>query len=427
MSIIHLGDQLPSHWLRPRSCPKGSADQRDASAEEKPGVPATPASCISLASFLNQRPGSSRFYSGFAASSASTASGSAPPSCSSDGMECSTSDGSSSFRSRSSSSGLAARCESVASETSREGILDGCRASTGMPNSSLPREEVKEPDSTAAVDCARRKSTRPKSSQCSPCGLFEAATELRAKLEAQPRRRTRSAQPETSRVAHRAATQKATAIANLADSPSRLQRSRSGAPPPLRAPADKTVECDKCGEDHESSKCPHFKKGRCKHADAWSHYGKSESSATSASRDRPVILQNARIVPQPGDGSCLFHSLCFGLQENITAQELRKEVSAYIAKHSGMRISGTSMKDWIKYDSGGSVSHYVNKMRGDSRSWGGGIEMAALTKMKNVNVHVYENAPQGFKRISAFETPGASKTINVVYQGRMHYDALVCK
>ena len=57
-------------------------------------------------------------------------------------------------------------------------------------------------------------------------------------------------------------------------------------------------------------------------------------------------------------------------------------------------------------------------------NWGGGIEMAALTQMRKVNVHFYEKCSEGYKRISAFEAPNARKTISVLYQGRMHYDAL---
>jgi len=88
-----------------------------------------------------------------------------------------------------------------------------------------------------------------------------------------------------------------------------------------------------------------------------------------------------------------------------------------------MTISDTSIKDWVKYDSNESVSSYAQRMSGST--WGGGIEMAALTRLKGVNVHVYEKAPDGYRRISSFDLPNASKTISVLYQGRMHYDALV--
>ena len=55
----------------------------------------------------------------------------------------------------------------------------------------------------------------------------------------------------------------------------------------------------------------------------------------------------------------------------------------------------------------------------------GGIEMAVCSYLKNVNIHVYENAARAeFKRISCFDRPKAAKAIYVLYQGGMHYDAL---
>jgi len=89
-----------------------------------------------------------------------------------------------------------------------------------------------------------------------------------------------------------------------------------------------------------------------------------------------------------------------------------------------MKIADTPIEEWIQYDSNDSVSQYAKRMAGGSL-WGGGIEMAALTKMKGVNVHVYEKCREGYRRISAFESPSARKTVSVIYQGRNHYDAIV--
>jgi hypothetical protein len=136
------------------------------------------------------------------------------------------------------------------------------------------------------------------------------------------------------------------------------------------------------------------------------------------------IVKNARVVTQPADGSCLFHSLSYGLGDHRTnASALRRDICSFIAKNPDLTISDTSIKDWVQYDSNTTVASYAAKMSGGV--WGGGIEMAALTKLKSVNVHVYEKVPDGYRRISAFENPNASKTISVLYQGRMHYDALV--
>lgn len=52
--------------------------------------------------------------------------------------------------------------------------------------------------------------------------------------------------------------------------------------------------------------------------------------------------------------------------------------------------------------------------------------MAACSCLKQVNVHVYERTYSGFKRICCFDSPEPTNvTIYVLYQGGVHYDALV--
>merc|ERR1719161_852673 len=179
--------------------------------------------------------------------------------------------------------------------------------------------------------------------------------------------------------------------------------------------------CDKCDGPHETNACPFFKGPRDNHKDAFTLYGKAKDVHNSVGDGAPVV-RNARVVPQPGDGSCLFHSLAYGLQSD-TASALRQEIRRYIEKNPDITIADTTVEEWVKYDSGCNVGAYSQQMAGSS--WGGGMEMAALTRMRNVNVHVYEKCAGGFKRISCFEAPNASKTVTVLYQGRMHYDALV--
>lgn len=200
--------------------------------------------------------------------------------------------------------------------------------------------------------------------------------------------------------------------------------------PPSRGPAarkdvdGKALCCDKCDGPHATDDCPHFSKPREKHPDAWSCYGKAKSSQDTGGDGAPLV-RNARVITQPGDGSCLFHSLSYGLNDGHNASTLRREICSYLQTHPEVTIGDTKLKDWIEWDSDSreTVQSYAQRM--SSGSWGGGIEMAALTKMKNINVHVYEKCADGFRRISCFETPGAQKTISVLYKGRMHYDAIV--
>jgi hypothetical protein len=156
------------------------------------------------------------------------------------------------------------------------------------------------------------------------------------------------------------------------------------------------------------------------------------------------VLPSATIIRQPGDGSCLFHSLSYGLRDGSTAYSLRSEICAFIAKHPTFKICDTPLSDWVKWDSNTSCADYARRMSNAS-VWGGGIEMACLSQLKNVNVHVYEHAAMsssrggtsgrrgsggaaggmtGFKRISAFDVPvepEKQKVIRILYCGGVHY------
>lgn len=194
------------------------------------------------------------------------------------------------------------------------------------------------------------------------------------------------------------------------------------------SPKTKSITCDKCDGPHATDSCPHFKKTREKHKDAWAHYGSKNPRLLGATKEN-FVLCGGRRVPQPGDGNCLFHSLCYGLNAGksigrISAGELRSQLATFISRNPHLEIAGDSLEEWVRWDTNSSTSAYASRM---SRSgWGGGLEMAACSLLKNVNVHVYENSLGGFKRISRFDCPGkASKTVHVLYQGGVHYDALL--
>ena len=67
-------------------------------------------------------------------------------------------------------------------------------------------------------------------------------------------------------------------------------------------------------------------------------------------------------------------------------------------------------------------------MRKDS-SWGGYAEMAALSQMREVNVHIYKETDKGlFQRILAIDykdSPEDKRVIKVLYVGNSHYDAII--
>jgi len=183
-----------------------------------------------------------------------------------------------------------------------------------------------------------------------------------------------------------------------------------------------TTVCDKCDGKHATESCPYYKKPRESHPDAQ----KGSKRLGGVSTLPGATIRNGRVVRQPGDGSCLFHSLSYGLKDGSSAGTLRRQICAFIVDNPKLKIADTPLSDWVKWDSRSSVSQYARKMSGGA--WGGGIEMATVSKMKGVNVHVYEQCGGVFKRISAFDHEDNAEgrpIIRVLYGGGVHYDALV--
>jgi len=191
--------------------------------------------------------------------------------------------------------------------------------------------------------------------------------------------------------------------------------------------------CGKCDGDHDTDVCPHYPKERAAHPDAVQRSNVTAALAESPGGNQVVFF--ARVVRQPGDGSCLFHSLMYGLGDVVpgSASRLRRELSEWVRQHPEERIADTPVSDWVHWDSGLSVEAYARQMLSPA-AWGGAIEMAAFARLKRAHVHVYEcqlGGLAGYKRISVFPCPASKgkareslRTVNLLYQGGVHYDAL---
>ena len=172
--------------------------------------------------------------------------------------------------------------------------------------------------------------------------------------------------------------------------------------------------CENSDKNHEIDDSRHLKKMRGDHPDT-----QRRPRATVSSLPGAFFASNqVRVIKQPGDGNCLFHSIAYGLG-NGDATRLRRDVCNYISNNPSLLISETALKDWVKWDSGGSVKDYVKTM-----SWGGGIEMVCVSKMKQVNIHVYERVGKSYQRISAFDcfpNSNSKPIIRLLYRGGAHY------
>jgi len=188
-----------------------------------------------------------------------------------------------------------------------------------------------------------------------------------------------------------------------------------------------STTCDKCDGKHPTDRCPHFQKDREKHKDAWVNYGCKNNPHQMGSNPGNFVLRNARVIRQPGDGSCLYHSLSYGLGDT-DARSLRRELASFLKNNPTLEIAGDTLEEWVRWDSNSAVAEYASRQA--ISGWGGGIEMACCSHLKNVNIHVYESMGRmngcDFKRISCFDAPKPDRvrTIHVLYQGGLHYDAL---
>ena len=187
-------------------------------------------------------------------------------------------------------------------------------------------------------------------------------------------------------------------------------------------PPSSDLCCDKCDGKHLTDDCPYYKKKREDHRDA--QKGSKHLGATSLLPGAFISAHNAQVIRQPGDGSCLFHSIAYGVRERGGADHLRMEICRFISRNPTFQICDTPLCDWVKWDSGVDCATYARRMSGGA--WGGGIEMAVAAHLKGINLHVYEQTSGGFKRISAFDAPAdpmSKRTVAVLYRGGVHYGA----
>jgi hypothetical protein len=157
------------------------------------------------------------------------------------------------------------------------------------------------------------------------------------------------------------------------------------------------LKCDKCDGNHATDACPHFKKSRDNHPDAQ----KRKAGADIGGSGGNVFVTMARVVSQPGDGSCLFHSMAFGLNrlgvKVGNARTLRRDIADFLMKNPNTKISDTPVSSWVKWDSGMNLQKYCGRMA--HGGWGGGIELAGwftpsyTTQIKSLALSFYHISP----------------------------------
>ena len=110
----------------------------------------------------------------------------------------------------------------------------------------------------------------------------------------------------------------------------------------------------------------------------------SRERADQAAAAPQGLVLRARVVPQPGDGSCLFHSLVDG--STAEPQRLRHAIADFIEKQPDTPIGGEPLREWVRWDSCLPPAAYAAWMRG-ADSWGGAIEIAVRCAGPNARPH----------------------------------------
>ncbi|CAJ1348603.1 unnamed protein product, partial [Effrenium voratum] len=155
----------------------------------------------------------------------------------------------------------------------------------------------------------------------------------------------------------------------------------------------------------------------------WSELMLGRARKSCAAVVQTETAKGLKVVHQPGDGNCLFHSLAYGLGKEKAAS-LRRRVCDFMQKNPQLEISGSPLTEWIEMTSQCSVDSYASKMRRGGE-WGGAPEIAVCARMAEIDVQVYEPGGEGFDLIASFPgneqgTP-TPKVVRVLYTGRLHY------
>ena len=134
-----------------------------------------------------------------------------------------------------------------------------------------------------------------------------------------------------------------------------------------------------------------------------------------------------RVVPQPGDGNCLFHSLLNGMDPKtpaLTSQVLRLRLADFIENNSQEVVASNTIANWVLWESNLTPAQYSQELR--HGKWGGGIEIAVFCKLFTVWVHVLRRERGGgFTEIATFQCDDAkTRDVYILYSACVHYDAV---
>ena len=183
--------------------------------------------------------------------------------------------------------------------------------------------------------------------------------------------------------------------------------------------------CDRCDGQHHTDTCPNYPQPAEDHSDATMNKGRQPETVEDF-----TLPDTVRIVPQPGDGNCLFHAMAYTLRNSkahdITGEQLRIEVADFIEQNPELVINHKSIQDRIAElnDTEIQKGSYVQHLRNDL--YGGTLEMQVVAHKYFLQLMVFSKGPGQYRCIFSTEPSNECKGY-LLYKGTgrlAHYDVL---
>lgn len=160
------------------------------------------------------------------------------------------------------------------------------------------------------------------------------------------------------------------------------------------------------------------------------------------------ILYSGNIVPQPGDGHCLFHSIFYARTKKASTVDealgLRRQLSLYMADHAKEKagdveltleeaiLSDTDIMRHALDETGKPCFNtYLNNLCQGSKIYGGAVEISCLSQMLNTSIIVFQKVQRDGKvyfaanELRTHTIRNAENEIGILFQNPpAHYDVL---
>ncbi len=149
------------------------------------------------------------------------------------------------------------------------------------------------------------------------------------------------------------------------------------------------------------------------------------------------------------DGNCLFNAVGYWLEPKLSAEKMRKDAIEWIEKQNidnlmqacrqafvellpqreGDALYNESGADYIKSH----LPSYLDAMRSNGsfssdsvfkgqRTYGGALELYALSKFYQINIQVWQRENGAYKKVFLFEADTPNRPAAHILKGGLHYD-----